>query len=261
MGKKKEVEDFDSVVESIEEEGVKEEACEEIDNKKEAPPGYLDLGWSDYVLSLLDESEKFEDRPKVIGLRRICELLLGPVVYSKGHSISQSFEYNLGTGKPEPKAVVNYELRIQMFGQERTFFGMAESNPLNSDDFSLPYPVACTESRAEGRAYKKALKLTCLTADEIPQKDVAAATKSIFGKTGEHDHEGEKISKMQIKVITNNCNSCNIDVHKFINSNPKYKYGSLGEVDKEVASMMLKKLTKFINDKGIIPEEIKKDEN
>ena len=250
-----EVEDLETVVD-IEEETVSETPF----SKDDDTPDYLDLEWSDYVLSLLDDTEKFEKRPRVTGLRRICEKILGPVVYSKGHLISESFEYNEIDGQPRPKAVVNYELHIHFWGETmpRVFFGMAESNPLNSDDFSLPFPVACTESRAEGRAYKKAPKLTCLTADEIPQKNMAEAISNVMGTTG-FDDSGKKITKTQIRVLNNKCKACDIDVIKFINCNDKYgPYDVLASVEKDVASLMLDKLNKFENDKTLIPKEITK---
>jgi len=268
MGKKKvEVQELDDVVE-IEEEGTTVEVSEEQEkwdkkmkeDQESDTPDYNDVGWSDYVISLLDDSEKFEGRPRVTGLRRICERLLGRVISSTGVLNSNSYVYNPNTGVPIPLAVVTYTIVIQLADNTHLeVSGMAESNPVNLDDMFLAYPVACAESRAEGRALKKALHLTCLTADEIPQKNVAEAINTLFERA--EDDSKKFATKVQIRVITNKCKSCDVDVFKFINSNSRHgPYDKITEVEKEVASLMVDKMNKYENDKSLIPDDIKKEE-
>ena len=40
-------------------------------------------GWNDYVLSLFENNELFDGRPLCAGLRRVAELVLGPVASSR----------------------------------------------------------------------------------------------------------------------------------------------------------------------------------
>lgn len=246
--KEEALEDFDMVVGSTEEEDTPD------------TPDYLSPEWSDYVKTFFAEGEMVEEKPTVVGLRRVAELLLGPVVVSNCECVQSEFGYDQRTGKPNAFAVVKYTIEFSDFmglGEYRQFTGLAEVNPVNTDDLFLGYPVATAESRAEGRAYKKALKLKGLTADEIPRdKDVKEAIQTIFGKDGEIDHSEQKISDRQKQLIERKCGDCNVDINKFINLSESGPFKSINEVSKEVASKMIGALNTYCNEPETIPKGI-----
>lgn len=241
------IEEYDMVV------GSEEESEENI-------PSYLSEEWSDFVMTKFSDKELMDGCPTVVGLRRVAELLLGPVVVSECEHVQSHFGSD-SLGRPDSHAVIKYTVAFDWnnTGQLRTYSGLAEVNRTNTDDLFLGFPVATAESRAEGRAYKKALKIRGLTADEIPKdKDVKSQIESIFGKDGEIDNSKQSITVMQYNIIKKNCKDCGIDVLKFINSNKKYgPYSDLSDVDKDVAAKMVAKLNVYNNDRESIPSDIK----
>ena len=48
----------------------------------EESPSTTDPGWNDYVMSKFTEKELYDGNPLVNGLRRVAELVIGPIVYS-----------------------------------------------------------------------------------------------------------------------------------------------------------------------------------
>lgn len=214
-------------------------------------PGYLSPEWSDYVMTQFAEGELIDGKPVLVGLRRVGRMLLGEVKESYGECIASDFDLN----NKRCNAVVNYTL---VFDEGKRVSGMAEVNPFNTDDMFLGFPVATAESRAESRAWKKALMLRGLTFDEIPKdKDVKEQVKSIFGTDGSINNEGVITEKQKI-VIERNCGLAGIDLVSFINSNKNYgPYSNISEVEKDVAAKMINKLTKYVNGEEEVPENIK----
>ena len=45
-------------------------------------PSMTDPKWNDYVMSMFTEKEMYNGNPLVNGLRRVAEVVLGPIVYS-----------------------------------------------------------------------------------------------------------------------------------------------------------------------------------
>lgn len=125
-------------------------------------PQKTDPGWTQYILSLLDpETEMVKKQPKTDGLRRIADLKFG-IASLKTNVIESPCEANGW------RSVV--VVTIKFFdGTEAD--GAADVCPANTDKNFAVYATAVAETRAEGRALRKALRLVkVLTAEEIEGK-------------------------------------------------------------------------------------------
>lgn len=132
--------------------------------------------WNNYIIGMLDESEHIDGYPKVNGLARLVNIL-GDVVSSKPTQVIVS--------QGENKSVtVNYELAIEWklntpvgFGnlgytpQLRVFGGCADCTEDLNNTF-LKHPAAIAETKAYGRALRKALGLTVIAAEEIGNEEI-----------------------------------------------------------------------------------------
>lgn len=174
-------------------------------------PAYGSDDWQDYVLSLLKPSEQLEGHPRCFGLRRIAQMLLGPIVSSKASTVSV-----IPVG--ESRAVtINYEITIdwkldrsiflggQDTGLYRVFGGVADC----VEDIKTPYgkhPAASAETKAMSRALKQALCLNVLSAEEKVSgyDDKEESTRS----------NSSKITEMMVKFIEAKVKSLKIDTAK-----------------------------------------------
>lgn len=152
---------------------VNEGVSQEVDNKITPTPN--DLEWTDYVLGLLSDDEKIAGNPTTDGLRRIFELALNCVVIESTSNVAQTpdisnekratvvhtLSYVLNDGSAEP-SILN----------TKTVSGAADVYWGNCDKIFRNHPVAVAETRAEGRALRRALKLRKVVAAEELAKDI-----------------------------------------------------------------------------------------
>lgn len=179
--------------------------------------------WEDYVFSLLSSNEVEEKDgvkyPKAGGLRRLVQKLIGPIIKSGPVQVTQI---------DNESATVVYELHVMhntinitnsnqyvreddlLSSQLRIYSAAANVYRGNTPDVFAVHSVATAETRAEGRALKRALSLSTYTAEEMNNdKDVA----SVF--TTKDKSLESKIKSSQITAITTLCGRLGIDVHKF----------------------------------------------
>jgi hypothetical protein len=224
--------------------------------ERQSAPRYDSPEWNEYVMGLFAPEELIDGKyPNVNSLRRLTELLLGDIVFSGPVKVEQTMELE-HTGK----AVVTYQVTIdwkldavyagyvdiQEGYPQRTFTSVASSWIGNTDDMYAVFPESIAETRAEGRALRRALRLNVVCADELTKKDTAAIVqqqKTPTTTTGEWDEEG-LITDAQINTIKLICDRLNIDLNKFINSGSK-KYNNIEEVKKSAAAGMLKQLSRY----------------
>jgi hypothetical protein len=133
-----------------------------------------DLEWTDHVLGLLSDDEKISGNPTTDGLRRIFEIALNCTVISAESTVVQapsvenerratvvhSLTYVLNTGDDTP------------LNKTRKASGAADVYWGNCDKIYRNHPVAVAETRAEGRALRRALKLRKVVAAEELAKDI-----------------------------------------------------------------------------------------
>lgn len=182
-----------------------------MSDKKKLTPN--DLEWSDHVLSLLSDDEKIDGNPTTDGLRRIFEIALGCTVINSTSDVVQSPD-----PQNEKRATVVHHLAYALnneadgtpnFNDVRSVSGSADVYWGNCDKIYRNHPVAVAETRAEGRALRRALKLRKVVAAE----EIAANVEDDV--TG--DNVG-KISSNQISFIDVMAKRLNIDVVKLLST-------------------------------------------
>lgn len=133
-----------------------------------------DIEWTDYVLSLLTDDEKIAGNPTTDGLRRIFEKALNCTVIVADSSVAQS-----PSPENEKRATVVHTLTYVLNDADdnstiksKTVSGAADVYWGNCDKIYRNHPVAVAETRAEGRALRRALKLRKVVAAEEIAKDI-----------------------------------------------------------------------------------------
>lgn len=137
-------------------------------------PSINDIAWTDYVLSLLSDDEKISGNPTTDGLRRIFEIALNCVIINSSTQVVQS-----PSPENEKRATVVHELVFVLNDEPesssikmKTVSGAADVYWGNCDKIYRNHPVAVAETRAEGRALRRALKLRKVVAAEELAKDI-----------------------------------------------------------------------------------------
>jgi len=194
MNEKNEFEDMVAVIDT--EEGLKKEVQEE-QNKV-----YIDSDpeWSEYVLDSLHDTELREGNPTVDGLRRVTEKVYGEIVESR----SDVLELPSAGGR---RCTIKHTLKIRKYETDTT---ITVDGCVDVRYDKVPFPfndhlVATADTRAEGKALRRALKLRVVTAEEMDnsaEDDVMAAE--------------EDITDQQILAINQMCKRLNISLIDFI---------------------------------------------
>ena len=210
---------------------------------------YNDLAWTDYVLGLLSDDEKISGNPTTDGLRRVFEIALNcKVIQSvsdvvqtpepnneKRATVVHSITYVLTNGSPDQPELNT----VTINGAADVFWG-------NCDKIYRNYPVAVAETRAEGRALRRALKLRKVVAAEEIAKDI-------------EDHPDEnsvsKISVNQINFIDVIAQRLNINVVVLIKT-LAISEENIYNISHENAVGIIKQLTTYQQDMTKIPEEL-----
>jgi len=176
-------------------------------------PSINDLGWTDYVLSLLSDDEKIADNPTTDGLRRVFEIALDCCVTEAKTEVVQTPDPN-NEKRATVVHTISYILKNIDSQDEnlkyRSISGAADVYWGNCDKIYRNHPVAVAETRAEGRALRRALKLRKVVAAEEIAKDI-------------DDHpDGDTVNKItnnQINFIDTLSNRLNINVIKLLEQN------------------------------------------
>jgi hypothetical protein len=145
-----------------------------VEQPQEIKPTIHDLEWTDHVLSQLSEDEKIAGNPTTDGLRRIFESVLNCTIISARSSVIQS-----PSPDNEKRATVEFGLEYVMNDpsvseelKRKSVSGSADVYWGNCDKIYRNHPVAVAETRAEGRALRRALRLRKVVAAEELAKDI-----------------------------------------------------------------------------------------
>lgn len=226
-------------------ESVNETISVETTNKAVSPN---DLGWNDYVLGLLSDDEKIEGNPTTDGLRRIFEIALDCVVISAETSVVQS-----PSPENEKRATVVHHLTYVLNGsddtpttKQKTVSGAADVYWGNCDKIYRNHPVAVAETRAEGRALRRGLKLRKVVAAEELASNI------------EDNVDGDsvgKISNNQISFIDQMSKRLDINVEKLL---AEMNFPTIiNNVSHDNAVLLIRELSKYQQNLDNIPESTK----
>lgn len=213
--------------------------AEKIEQKIPSPN---DIEWTDYVLSLLTEDEKIKGNPTTDGLRRVFETATKSRIINSSTQVVQCPEPDNGQ---RATVVVNI---TYMNDKDQTFSvdGASDAFWGNTDKLFRNHPVAVAETKAEGRALRRALKLRkVITADEI-----AEDVEEINGENA------DRIESSQINFIDN------LSVKTDVNTIALLDFmgiasDNIKKISHKEAVSVVRKLSEFQRDLSNIPENLR----
>lgn len=176
------------------------ESLPKIEGVAEIIPTPGDENWTDWVLDQLDEDEIFNQMPKADGLRRLIEKLIGTIIGQYTDVITSPSSIN------GSYATVKHKIDIKTRDNEFLHFEGAADVAYNT--LVKPFNnhlVATAETKAEARAFKRALKIKTVTAEEIENTNTDSVTEN-----------NKDIDDTQIRCIDLIAGRLNIDVEKFL---------------------------------------------
>ena len=129
--------------------------------QEEKIPTPVDVEWTDWVLGQLDSTELDDGAPKVSGLRRMCEKLIGEIVETDLCTVQIPTNDNLLRATVEVTIVID-----RHDGKRVKYKDVSDACSKNADPPFNQYPPALAQTRAFGRCLRQALKLNVVTAEE-----------------------------------------------------------------------------------------------
>lgn len=225
----------------------KEPTTTEKQVESKTPPNPNDIEWTDHVLNFLSDDEKIGGNPTTDGLRRIFEVVLNCTITESHSEVVQTPDIN-----NEKRATVVHSLTFFLNGEDgdsaikyRSVSGAADVYWGNCDKIYRNHPVAVAETRAEGRALRRALKLRKVVAAEEIAKDIE-----------DHpDHDTvTKITNNQINFIDVLAKRLDVNVVKLI-ENLALNSSNIYNIAYEDAVNIVQKLTTY-QQTNTIPEEL-----
>lgn len=214
-----------------------------VEPKKERHP--TDSDWTEYVLSLLSPDELSpEGRPTCDGLRRVAEICLGDIVRSEVNVVQGPCSTNGMT------AVVEFTLEYLCRHNSIlvSFTASADVNDKNCDPRFAVFATATAETRAEGRALRKALRLRRVLTAEEPSSLFQDSDLSNNGKS----------TQMQHSFIRTICERNDINVDAYLGASKSFKWtGNLEDIPHKSATLIIAHLNELQRDRSKIDAKYK----
>lgn len=212
--------------------------AEPIEITKNEIPSPNDIEWTDYVLSLLSDDEKIAGNPTTDGLRRVFEIALDCTITASSSAVVQTPDISnekRATVVHSLTFVLNRDGGIDNHLNIRSVSGAADVYWGNCDKIYRNHPVAVAETRAEGRALRRGLKLRKVVAAEELAKDIE-----------DHpDHDSvTKITNNQLNFIDVIAKRLNINVSKLLDKLAIDKQ-NVYNISHENAVNIIRSLTEF----------------
>jgi hypothetical protein len=220
----------------------------EIDDQMVAPDP-TSPEWNDYVMGHFEDDELIDGRPLAAGLRRVAELIMGPIVESGPTQV-----FPPQNDREPGRATVVWKIR---FENGNTFSDAADCWIGNTDDKYVAFSVATAATRSEARALRKALKIRSVAAEELTEKDTADIVRSTVTPKdttkGDYD-DSKRMTDKQSNFINVKCKQCDIDVIKLFKN--ELGISANGMVMVKQASSMIDKLNYYQQNPGDVPSKI-----
>lgn len=186
----------------------------ELLSMQDAVPKYGTIEWQDYVLSQFRPDELSDGYPRCVGLRRVAQLLLGPIVSAKcahlsvvptdsSRAVTVSYEVTFDWTLDQPIVVDIYANHTPNL---RTFGGVADCIEAPNLVYGR-HPAASAETKAASRAFKTALGINVISAEE---------KVSGYDDTPEVLPSSSKINKPLKQAIEAKLNILKIDLNRVL---------------------------------------------
>jgi hypothetical protein len=208
------------------------------------------LEWNDYVLGLLSDDEKIDGNPTTDGLRRIFEIALNCTVVDSISEVVQSPDPN-----NEKRATVVHTIGFVLNSEasdkahlntKKMVSGAADVYWGNCDKIYRNHPVAVAETRAEGRALRRGLKLRKVVAAEELAREI------------EDNPDGEnanKISDQQINFMDVLAKRSNINMSELL-LDLSIDAANIKGITHDAAVGVIRELSKHQQNLGGIPSKL-----
>jgi hypothetical protein len=217
---------------------------EENEVLEEAPievvvPTPVDPGWTDYFLSHLTDNELKKGNPTVDGIRRVTEKLYGEILASHTEVLEHPCAANNWS-----RCVAMHNLQIRKYANDElvSIQGVVDVKYQNIPQPYCEHLVATADTRAEGKALRRALKLNIVTAEEVNVKEEDDVTTT------------ENINDAQIVAINQLCKRLDINVNKLLKTS--YNKEDINGLSHAVARQLLHDLSNYQRNKKSIPAEV-----
>ena len=194
-----------------------------------------DPAWTDYVMDLLTEDEKYDGFPTCDGLRRVFELLVGEIINVDMDPVQVPDNQN--GGRATVKCTIEY-MPIDNKGV-KSISDVADCYFGNTQQLYSRHASATAATMAEGRCYRKGLRVRTLVREEnmAPKGDEAELATEL--------ENGENVVTVnQQNTINRVCDRLKIDVVKLIESEPT-KGKTLSTLTQQEAQVVLRSLSGY----------------
>ena len=214
-----------------------EEEYDVVDNDPKTPSEY-DPEWSEYLLDQLSDSELINGAPTVDGLRRITEKCFGEIVGSKSTIIESP------TSQNNQRCTICHTLTISKYRSDQS---ISVDGCVDVLYHKTPYPfkdhlVATADTRAEGKALRRALKIRVVTAEELQNEDEQEALSS-----------DELVNDQQVLALNQLCKRLDLSVTSFVKGEYN-KVKKINELRNLEARLLIAKLSEFQRTPKDIPK-------
>ena len=203
--------------------------------------------WNEYVLQHFQPDELVDGNPSVDGLRRVTELLLGQIVVGKAVVVQSPSPENDG------RCVVSYNVQVRdKTNPDNPYDAMEQTSVAdcfagNCDPRFAVFASAVAETRAEGRALRKLLRL----------RKVIAAEEAGLVPAEENGLNG-KITTTQISFIETLCQRNDINIPVYLGDSKKFTFnGKLEDIPYRSAVQIISHLSEMQRNKSDINPKYK----
>lgn len=214
-----------------------------------AVPSITDLEWTEFVLQQLSDDEKIQGNPTTDGLRRIFEKVMHCSVIQSDSTLVQAPEPSNDKRASVVHTLTWYDLNpaADENCRMRTVSGAADVYWGNCDKIYRNHPVAVAETRAEGRALRRALRLRKVVAAE----ELAEHVEDDIGADNVN-----KITNNQINFIDVLAKRLDINVLELIKS-LNIDNSNIKNILHQDALGVIRELSSYQQKVGDIPNSIK----
>lgn len=134
--------------------------------------------WTSYVMSLLRDDEKEGQSPKCDGLRRVFEIVIGPILECTTQ-INQ-IPYPENGNRATAVVTIKYLNNRNNLGYAHVVSDAADVCMLNTRPPFCNYPTATATTIAEGRCLRKIMRLNVILREEVKDAQTLEQTQAVI---------------------------------------------------------------------------------